>query len=101
MENNLKAKINETKKAQKDLDKAPNTIIRAYEIWARLVEEHGSHILRNFPGYHDEKLSGNWKGYRSSRLDRKWRVIYRQTEKKEIEILEVNRVSAHDYRRKS
>lgn len=30
--------------------------LKAYEIWARLVEEHGHLILRQFAGYHDEAL---------------------------------------------
>ena len=96
----MKAEIRETKKAQKDLSKAPKKVLQSYEIWARLVESHGSSILRQFKGYHDEKLSGQWAGYRSSRLNLKWRVIYGVGESSEIEILEVVRVTAHDYRRK-
>jgi len=79
---------------------APGEIVRAYEIWARLIEEHGSRILFEFKGYHDEKLNGKWAGYRSSRLNRKWRVIYRSTKGKQFEIVNVERVTAHDYRRR-
>lgn len=72
----MKAEISESKKSQKDLDKAPVEIVKSYEVWARLVEEHGLAILREFKGYHDEKLRGEWAGYRSSRLNKSWRVIY-------------------------
>ena len=74
-------------------------IVRAYEIWANLVELHGFHILRSFSGYHDEKLSGEWSGYRSSRLSKQWRVIYSVNKKKELEIVSVERITPHDYRR--
>ncbi|NJL24419.1 MAG: type II toxin-antitoxin system mRNA interferase toxin, RelE/StbE family [Calothrix sp. SM1_5_4] len=92
--------ITESRQANKDLDKAPTQIIRAYEIWARLVEEHGVAILRDFKGYHDEALKGEWQGYRSSRLNLKWRVIYRVTTSGEIHVVNVERVTPHDYRRK-
>ncbi len=37
----MKARIVETKSAQKDLDKAPKEILVSYEIWVKLIEEHG------------------------------------------------------------
>lgn len=93
-------KINESKQAQKDLDKAPKEILRSYETWARMIESHGATVLRKFPGYHDEMLRGDWQGHRSSRLSLKWRVIYQISHNGEVEIVSVVRVSAHDYRRK-
>ena len=35
-----------------------------------------SEILKEFPGFHDEKLKGNRKGQRSSRHNLQYRVIY-------------------------
>jgi len=95
----LKAKIIETHGAQKDLDKAPKEVVKSYEVWARLVEEHGVAILRNFKGYHDEKLKHEWEGHRSSRLNLKWRVIYHVGRKGNLEIVGVVRITPHDYRR--
>lgn len=94
------AKINERKRAEKDLDKAPKEILQSYETWARLIEIHGTSVLRKFLGYHDEMLRGEWEGFRSSRLNLKWRVIYQVSQSGEIEIVSVARVTAHDYRRK-
>lgn len=93
------AQIKESKKAQKDLDKAPKEILRSYETWARLIENHGAAVLRKFSGYHDETLKGEWQGFRSSRLNLKWRVIYQVSCNDEIEIVSVCRLTAHDYRR--
>lgn len=93
-------KINESKQALKDLDKAPKEILRSYETWARMIENHGTKVLRKFPGYHDEMLRGELQGYRSSRLNLKWRVIYQVNRSGEVEIVSVARVTAHDYRRK-
>ncbi len=57
-----KARIVESSQVQQNLRMAPVEILRAYEIWARLVEEHGSRILWEFKGYRDEKLSGQRPG---------------------------------------
>lgn len=94
----MKIKILELRSAAKDLDKAPKEVVRSYEIWARLVETHGMMILRDFKGYHDEKLAGNLESYRSSRLNRKWRVIYQIKYDGAHEVVEVRRVTPHDYR---
>jgi addiction module RelE/StbE family toxin len=100
MTNNELIIIEESKEALKSLDKAPREIVFAYEVWARLVEEHGIHKLRKFKGYHDEKLINKWEGYRSSRLNRKWRVIYKVNHSQELTIIRVERVTLHDYRRR-
>ena len=44
----MAAKIQESRTALKDLDKAPAEIILSYEVWARLIETHGITILRDF-----------------------------------------------------
>ncbi|MDZ4677628.1 MAG: type II toxin-antitoxin system mRNA interferase toxin, RelE/StbE family [Oligoflexia bacterium] len=95
----MNTRIIETHGAEKELAKAPKEIVKSYEIWARLVEEHGVAILRNFRGYHDEKLKQEWEGYRSSRLNLKWRVIYKVSQGGSLEVVNVVRVTPHDYRR--
>ena len=90
----------ESKQAHKALDKAPKEILRSYETWVRMIESHGTAIVRKFPGYHDEALRGEWLGYRSSRLSLKWRVIYKVSHSGEIEVVHIARITAHDYRRK-
>ena len=96
----MKAEIIESKAAQKELAKAPKEILVSYEIWARLVEEHGTSILREFKGYHDEKLHGQWSKFRSSRLNLKWRVIYQVDRGGKVEVVNVSRITPHDYRSK-
>ena len=96
----MKAEIVESKSAQKELAKAPKEILVSYEIWARLVEEHGTSILREFKGYQDEKLHGQWAKFRSSRLNLKWRVIYQVDRGGKIEVVNVSRITPHDYRSK-
>ena len=46
----IRAIIVESTRAQKDLSKAPGELVQAYEIWARLIEEHGTAVLRKFRG---------------------------------------------------
>lgn len=91
--------IVEKKSVQNELSKAPKEVLISYETWARLIEEHGFSILRKIKGYHDEKLKGDMSKYRSSRLNRKWRVFYSVTKEGVIEIVEVVKVTPHDYRR--
>lgn len=94
----MKALLVETNRACRDLERAPAQVLVSYEVWARLIEEHGAGILRSFGGYHDEKLSGRLSTFRSSRLNRKWRVIYRSDSDKRLEVITIERVTAHDYR---
>jgi len=54
----------------------PVQVLKKYELWKDLVFRHGPEVLKNFPGFHDEKLKGERKGQRSSRLNLQYRVIY-------------------------
>ena len=54
----------------------PIQVLKKYELWKDLVFRHGPEVLKNFPGFHDEKLKGARKGQRSSRLNLQYRVIY-------------------------
>lgn len=92
--------IIERKEVKKALIKTPGSIRKQYQIWYRLVSEHGSKIVKDFPGYRLEKLSGPWIGFLSIRLNKEWRVIYRVDEVGAIEVVTVFRLSLHDYRAK-
>ncbi|MBK8870433.1 MAG: hypothetical protein IPN19_05175 [Elusimicrobia bacterium] len=66
-----------------------------YELWKDLVYRHGPGILKNFPGFHDEKLKGEREWQRSSRLSLKYRVVYFVDPKTgRVLVLEI---SPHDY----
>ena len=56
--------------------KLPQVILKKYELWKDLIFRHGPEKLREFPGFHDEKLKGVREGQRSSRLNLQYRVIY-------------------------
>ncbi len=56
--------------------KAPEPVIKKYELWKSIVFRHGPEKLKEFPGFADEKLNGNRAGQRSSRLNLQYRVIY-------------------------
>jgi plasmid maintenance system killer protein len=68
--------IFEHKDIQKAISKLPSQVIRKYELWKDIVFRHGPGKLREFPGFHDEKLAGDREGQRSSRLNLLYRVIY-------------------------
>ncbi len=70
-------------------------VVKKYELWKDIVFWHGPEKLKEFPGFHDEKLSGNREGQRSSRLSLQYRVIY--SVKRDIVTVFVLEIMPHDY----
>ena len=87
--------IREHHKLNKVVGKLPLQVVKKYELWKSIVFRHGPDKLREFPGFHDEKLKGELEGKRSSRLNIQYRVIY-AVEKKTISIYVID-ISAHKY----
>jgi hypothetical protein len=48
--------IKEHSGVSKDCKKAPKAAVKKYELWKSLVFRHGPAKLKEFPGFHDEKL---------------------------------------------
>jgi proteic killer suppression protein len=83
-------KILEHDRVDKHLRKVPEIVIKKYEVWKNLIFHHGPEILRKFPGFHDESLSGDRFGQRSSRLNLKYRVIYKAAQnEKTVWVIEI------------
>lgn len=68
--------IREHHKLNKVVEKLPLQVVKKYELWKSIVFRHGPEKLKEFPGFHDEKLKGNREGQRSSRFSIQYRVIY-------------------------
>ncbi len=75
--------------------KLPLRVVKKYELWKDIVFRHGPDKLREFPGFHDEKLKGDRLGQRSSRLNLQYRVIYK-VEKESVTVSVIN-INAHKY----
>lgn len=75
--------------------KLPIDVIKKYELWKGIVFRHGPEKLREFPGFHDEKLSGERKGQRSSRLSIQYRVIYKV--ERDVVTVFVLEITPHNY----
>lgn len=87
-----------TRRALKELDKAPSQVQIKYIAWVKLVEKTGLMETRKIKGFHDEPLVGDRKGQRSIRLNKQWRAIYViKNEQIEIQFIEVLEVTPHDY----
>ena len=69
-------RIQEHHSLDKIIEKLPLQAVKKYELWKDIVFRHGPGKLREFPGFHDEKLKGELEGQRSSRLNIQYRVIY-------------------------
>lgn len=93
-------RIEEHRSADKELSsgRVPLEILKRYEKWKDIVALSGPSGLRAIKGFRDESLSGAWTGHRSSRLNEQWRVIYKIAA--DIVLVQVIRVTPHDYRRK-
>jgi len=87
--------IREHHKLDKIIAKLPLQIVKKYELWKNIVFRHGPDKLREFPGFHDEKLKGDREGQRSSRLNIQYRVIYYV--EKEIVTVYVIDITPHKY----
>jgi mRNA-degrading endonuclease RelE of RelBE toxin-antitoxin system len=88
-------RIKEHRDLEKMCSKLPLPVIKKYELWKNLVFRHGPDKLREFPGFHDEKLKGDREGQRSSRLSLQYRVIY--TVEKDIVTVYVLEITPHKY----
>ncbi len=87
--------IREHHKLDKVVAKLPLQVVKKYELWKNIVFRHGPDKLREFPGFHDEKLKGEFKGQRSSRLSLQYRVIY--SIEKEVVSVYVIDITPHKY----
>jgi addiction module RelE/StbE family toxin len=89
--------VEEHRRVDRQLDAAPQEILKRYEKWKDIATVSGPPGLRLIRSFHDEALSGKWHGYRSCRLGFQWRVIY-QVVPDEL-VFRVASITAHDYRR--
>ena len=88
-------RIKEHRDIEKVSRKLPLPVIKKYELWKNLVFRHGPDKLREFPGFHDERLKGDREGQRSSRLSLQYRVIY--TVEKDVVTVSVLEITPHKY----
>jgi mRNA-degrading endonuclease RelE of RelBE toxin-antitoxin system len=87
--------IHEHRNIEKVCKKLPKDIVKKYELWKDIIFRHSPDKLREFPGFHDEKLKGKHKGQRSSRLSLQYRVIY--AVERNIETVFVLEITPHNY----
>ena len=88
-------RINEHHDIEKTCRKLPPAVLKKYELWKAVIFRHGPEKLREFPGFHDEKLKGKRDGERSSRLNIQYRVIYK-IEKRSVTVF-VLEITPHEY----
>ena len=88
-------RIQEHRDIAKVCRKLPGVVVKKYELWKNIVFRHGPEKLKEFPGFHDEKLKGEREGQRASRLSLQYRVIY--TVKRDIVTVFVLEITPHKY----
>lgn len=93
----LITKVLMSRRAEKDLSKAPRYIADKLIGWIESVRTDGLQIVRRIPGYHDEPLKGKRSEQRSIRLSRSYRAIYETKKDGKIEFVSIEEVTKHDY----
>jgi proteic killer suppression protein len=88
-------RIQEHRDIAKVCRKLPDVVVKKYELWKDIVFRHGPEKLKEFPGFHDEKLKGGREGQRSSRLSLQYRVIY--VVERDIVTVFVLEITPHKY----
>ena len=88
-------RIREHRDLGKACRKLPKAVVKKYELWKDIVFRHGPEKLKEFSGFHDEKLKGERAGQRSSRLSLQYRVIY--AVERDIVTVFVLEITPHDY----
>jgi plasmid maintenance system killer protein len=87
--------IQEHRNVAKLCRKAPDAVVKKYELWKDIIFRHGPEKLKEFPGFHDEKLTGDREGQRSSRLSLQYMVIY--TVERDVVTVFVLEITPHKY----
>jgi len=88
-------RIQEHREIAKTCKRLPKAVVKKYELWKDIVYRHGPDKLKEFPGFHDEKLKGKRKGQRSSRLSAQYRVIYEV--ERDVVTVYVIEITPHSY----
>ena len=86
-----------TRRAEKQVRRLPERVLRKLKTWTYLVEEIGLEEVRKTPGYHDEPIVGRRHGMRSIRLSRAYRAMYRLVRHGNVEVVSIEEVSKHGY----
>jgi len=88
-------RIQEHRDIAKVCRKLPDAVVKKYELWKDIVFRHGPEKLKEFPGFHDEKLKGEREGQRASRLSLQYRIIY--TVDRDMVTVFVLEITPHKY----
>lgn len=76
--------------------KIPKEVLKNFEKWKAGIKQQGLLEIRKIPGYHDEPYE-KFPGSRSIRLKDGWRVFYKIENQDGKEIINVFKISLHDY----
>ena len=90
-------KVIVSKKAKNDLKKVPLYIAIKFQSWIDYIKHDGLIEVSKIKGYHDEPLKGDRIGQRSIRLNKSYRAIYEVLATGEIEFIEVQEITKHEY----
>ena len=89
-----------SKEADKQIKKLHPYLLKQYLVWVKSIKRYGYDIVKSSHRYKDHILKGKWKGYRAFRLSYSYRVIYKTHKDGDIQIIKVERISKHDYKKR-
>ena len=86
-----------SRRAIKDLKKAPQHVVLKLQAWVDAVATYGHQKVKSIRGFHDESLKGKRLGQRSIRLSKAYRAIYQIDKRGKIDFIEIQEVNKHEY----
>lgn len=85
---------------ESDIKRLPKRIYELFFIWVDFIEKDGWEHTKYLRVYRDHPLKGSWKGFRSASLKWSYRIIYQHQRDGKINIIRIERISKHDYKKK-
>ena len=93
-------KVKYSKKVKKQINDLPTFVFNKLFKWADLIENDGWEIAKDISSYRHHNLKGKWKDYKAACFGDSYRAIYKVYRDNKGYIIEIERVSKHDYKRR-
>lgn len=91
-------RVKYSKKVKKQINGLPVLVFNKFFKWVDLIENDGWKIAKNIGAYRYHNLKGKWKDYKVACFGDSYRAIYKVHKDGKTYIIEIERLSKHDYK---
>ena len=93
-------KVKYSKRVKKQINDLPVFVFNKFFKWVDLIENDGWEIAKDILSYKYPNLKGKWKDYKVACFGESYRAIYKVYRDGKRYIIEIEKVSKHDYKRR-